>query len=554
MIREKIVLPSKKHKLSTDKDTQIRLNLDSNTRLLKENNIVSVLNLDDQTNKERQESSIYRIYGKISLVTYDEQTRISSINTFSSGGTIEVVNKLKSLSNSDINLLNRDNWEIQILYPFSSDTKTVIDTRKTKYRRLFKVLTTSDDYNIIKSGFETNSYGDRVIQFIFNKDIDISGISDYLGRPITDMYLSIVKKLSPTTTDLDEGFNRTYSGSNITDFVKSDHYIGDEVIEDSIDLTQEIVSTRFHKFFDTHTGILVFEDTFDLNIDKGWSGLFIGPQGEESTLITNDALRFISGSGIALWNGFVSFNNILEIGKSYEISFDITSVPDSSFGDPKVTLNCGTNIGTDRIITGTYREILTCTGTQNLGFKFIFNSIVQGQGEIIDIDNIVVVERESTGYYYKPFYRIDIRKFSNNVLEGNTGTTLGIPSYATEVDAEGNRRWRELLPIGTIEDETNGVDYPFVNDKHYLYDNYQLFVRRVIPIHELSGFDLNPVDETTIEVISTFGKDDRIPLSPEEDCVVKQDGNIIDPGSSGPGTSAKDKQDKIEKDFNEFKC
>ena len=44
--------------------------------------------------------------------------------------------------------------------------------------------------------------------------------------------------------------------------------------------------------------------------------------------------------------------------------------------------------------------------------------------------------------------------------------------------------WRDLLDIGFLEgsNEKIGVDYPFVNSKHYLFDNYSIYIRKQLPV------------------------------------------------------------------------
>lgn len=44
-----------------------------------------------------------------------------------------------------------------------------------------------------KLAFATNIYGDKIAQLIYNDDIDISGLKDNLGRPLTELYLTLVK-------------------------------------------------------------------------------------------------------------------------------------------------------------------------------------------------------------------------------------------------------------------------------------------------------------------------------------------------------------------------
>ncbi|MCH8325512.1 MAG: hypothetical protein IIB83_02945 [Bacteroidetes bacterium] len=95
MIRERQLLPSEKNITSTDQDFHIKLELESNERLLKDSENISILNLDQQFITDRKNSDQYRVYGKISLMTYDENTKVTNINTFSSDNDIEREENLK---------------------------------------------------------------------------------------------------------------------------------------------------------------------------------------------------------------------------------------------------------------------------------------------------------------------------------------------------------------------------------------------------------------------------------------------------------------------------
>ncbi len=85
------------------------------------------------------------------------------------------------------------------------------------------------------------------------------------------------------------------------------------------------------------------------------------------------------------------------------------------------------------------------------------------------------------GYYLEPFKRLEIMNFSNLIEYSNireSELTEGIPNYA-EVYPNGEIAWRDFLPIGFIEPDNGvGVDYPFVNGRHYFYGNYNFFIRR----------------------------------------------------------------------------
>jgi len=49
---------------------------------------------------------------------------------------------------------------------------------------------------------------------------------------------------------------------------------------------------------------------------------------------------------------------------------------------------------------------------------------------------------------------------------------LGIPDYAYYSNLSNSFRWRDLYTYGFIDTSNIGVDYPFLNGKHYPYSNY----------------------------------------------------------------------------------
>lgn len=76
---------------------------------------------------------------------------------------------------------------------------------------------------------------------------------------------------------------------------------------------------------------------------------------------------------------------------------------------------------------------------------------------------------------YNPIIPFRLKYFDSGLSQANTGTTVyeqetSIPYYATKLDDNGNYVWREILPQGYIDPETNlGVDYPFINKRRYLF-------------------------------------------------------------------------------------
>ena len=91
------------------------------------------------------------------------------------------------------------------------------------YFRKFKKLTNVDG-GVIKSdvnkvAFGKNIYGDDVAQLIFTDDIDINGLLDHNGRPVSELYFTIVKR--------NAGYKEWYEKKNYSgDTIEFSHCFG----------------------------------------------------------------------------------------------------------------------------------------------------------------------------------------------------------------------------------------------------------------------------------------------------------------------------------------
>jgi hypothetical protein len=78
-------------------------------------------------------------------------------------------------------------------------------------------------------------------------------------------------------------------------------------------------------------------------------------------------------------------------------------------------------------------------------------------------------------FQYNPFVPIKIRDYSDEIsygnLTGNTETDMEIPSYAIPIDNIGNVIWKTILDNGYIDPISGkGVDFPFLNQRHYVFN------------------------------------------------------------------------------------
>jgi hypothetical protein len=146
----------------------------------------------------------------------------------------------------EIKRVGLDNGDLKKYY-FCIDVDTTIlqvgsDTRMRKfyngvaseyYFRKFKKIKTKmssiiepDDYEVFNLAFSDNIFGDNITQFIFNEDIDTSGLVDNLGRPLSELYLTAIKTDSNNIfTNVSSGIEAPYilefNTANINTYLKS---------------------------------------------------------------------------------------------------------------------------------------------------------------------------------------------------------------------------------------------------------------------------------------------------------------------------------------------
>jgi hypothetical protein len=156
------------------------------------------------------------------------------------------------------------------------------------YFRLFKKVKTKtsptirlDDYEIYNLAFSENVYSDEIVQFIFNDDIDVNGLVDNLNRPLSELFLTVIKTSSNRVfTDVASGIEapdipelrdivtkpqfinipiiqliHTSTNSNVVSYkplemvnAASDGFYGDIVEYNKTTLNETVLSTVVHRF------------------------------------------------------------------------------------------------------------------------------------------------------------------------------------------------------------------------------------------------------------------------------------------------------------------
>jgi len=292
--------------------------------------------------------------------------------------------------------------------PVSSRIKRLVNGEESKYYvRIFEKLLPNNDFEMYPLAFSKNVYGDQIYQFIMNQDINLFELTDNLNRPVSELYLTLIKTNSNGTFGgIKSGFDLEFLEGNINLDVSNIRRIHDGQIGDNIQ-------------FESQTPL-------------------------DSNVVPNDNLFH---GDIVEYNRFELFETVLS----------------------KVLHR--------------------------------FNTLDREKSW----DTLAAKGPRREGYLYYPHNLIRVKDFSLYIEQGDT-STAGIPDYAEDL-GDGRILWRDLLDIDNTNGLNGGVNYPFTNGCHYLYDNYCFKTFRQDPFGQ---YDLyyqgNTLDEESYDPSDPRGR------------------------------------------------
>jgi hypothetical protein len=317
--------------------------------------------------------------------------------------------------------------DISFTVGVSTIKRVVRDKESQYYVRQFKSLTFDyQNYDFYPAAYGVTSYNDDVAAFNFKTDIDVSDIVDNLGRPITELYLGIIKNdndSDPTTPNSQYWIN-SVSGLSST------------------------LNTRF------------------------WTPISAGYDLENNTEVNYNIRSFGDET-------YVPSTYFLNIDESDEI-FDGDIV---EYNENELLERPLENVY-HRVNT-IYREYLNSIKPEldnkkegyiyspfNLikirEFRNTINPIVDIQSKIdeFNITNPQDIENLIKAYGVPNYARL------GNVVNGiTTGNQISNNIY----------KWRDLMDIGETDVTGSGVDYPFESGAHYIYLDKRFYFQRQDP-------------------------------------------------------------------------
>jgi hypothetical protein len=147
----------------------------------------------------------------------------------------------------------------------------IIDGYESKYHgRWFEKITKISDIELFNTAFAANIYNDQIFSYNFKKDIDLDLYLDYLGRPLTEVYVSFAKNqdyyqnggqiwtlvesgLKTVTMSTEYDIN-TITSVSLNDSIESnvnaitDYLFGDIVEYNEVAQYEKVLEVAYHRF------------------------------------------------------------------------------------------------------------------------------------------------------------------------------------------------------------------------------------------------------------------------------------------------------------------
>lgn len=390
---------------------------------------------------------------------------------------------------------------------FKTEEPTFYNLYQKEGSTLLKDFSTYEnefESHVGKLAFAKNIYGDDLGEIVFNDTLDIANLKDNLGRPLTSIYLTIIKN--------NKGYKEWYEDNDFSsETVEFSHVFGKvncafRLSEESLADAELTNVTRIH------------------NLEGGSKGLNVSHfrnETEEDDEIVYEKDEFFYGD-LCCYSKYVCEEQVIE---PIEFRFN-TAQRELGLYETKVEyeeiksddFDGGFSLEHKELDDSVLRkegycyvphyEIQVRTFSENLSSAYpIFykiRNIAYGEDNVVTIQtmNSCQLRKNQKFYIYDKETRskyelyvsnvIGLKKFTvtdenfpSGLLPTNTILFVvdedEIPSHATFVyDGSCRYYWRDVMQNGF--DETNQIEvYPFTNGHLYINKNINLYLKRQDP-------------------------------------------------------------------------
>jgi hypothetical protein len=467
----KNILPIKKKMLAIDEDINLNIQINSETKPMPNQDLISILNISDQFNLEREESKKYRISGNVEFLSPFSSIKINPT-------TLNDLFDLKSGDDNTSTFYNfTDFFDIYLMQP---DRYELVKGTTNNYDLYLKTLTTLNDIIVEQAGFSVNIFEEKIYQFINNKIIDLNDViisSDdkIINVPITELYLFFKFKYSDDNITRTDNFTTTYNNIDLNNLLYGTILF---------DINQFSFTDNSNINYDINLPVLT--NTSTLNLEYVYNPFYkiklkdYNSEYEVGNIITETNIPIHASIINDETNNFNSHQKEL---------LTITEYPIFS-GTSRLTIN-------DPLFMLPRKYIYnTITNSYEYYLEYPIYDVNRLSVSVNKLDVITGKYNTTELKYYTDYYFSDetnkkiFFKYNNFNLND-----IVIIDYFTGQ----NYIWRDILSNGNIDTLNNiGVNYPFVNGCHYLYENIKLICKP----------DLTNNDTASIYNKFIFGFDD----------------------------------------------
>lgn len=205
-------------------------------------------------------------------------------------------------------------------------------------------------------------------------------------------------------------------------------------------------------------------DLYVTIINRGYFGWFNKPATHTNTAL-KQGWEFNLGPQLNNWWVKTNINSNTRINVS---SYNSSA---SGYGSKVFYYNNNLNVGD--LIDGDFCEWNDLTQTERVVSEY-YHKITFNP----DVFNIGTDPTNPLGYYYKPHNKIPIKIYSNYVEESDGLVINDLPNYAYYKNSTKEFIWRDIYTYGFFDNDGRGLDYPYMNNSHYVHENFQF---RIIP-------------------------------------------------------------------------
>lgn len=146
-----------------------------------------------------------------------------------------------------------------------------------------------------------------------------------------------------------------------------------------------------------------------------------------------------------------------------------------------ITFYTGNTLTKGDVVTGAFVEYNPLEMKERIisesFHKIISNQLVFDHDQSSNIEYPGSTSNNPIGLYYQPHYRVKIRELSPYIETSDTNDILFLPDNAKFFPSEKLWKWRDVYDIGYVDVDGNGVDYPFMNDTHYIQNDINFYLR-----------------------------------------------------------------------------